>query len=935
MNIDNRSAPALVGSPVPPGLRRGRGYARANEPPRPYLTPVPHERKLLATAVIIVGLALCILMLPSGEPLEIFRFGAYFVGLTLALAFLVQASGGLKSLLEPDTVMLFTLYFLTYAEFLLPNLRVLRHCSTGGAISASELVMLSFGGLAVGRHLPIFSAKKLASAKFPEASPRVIFWLFIAFSFFGYLYVLLSVHFDPTQLWSKMWDPRFMTPWQRGRLGNWWSFLEELKLLLYAAAAIGGYIEARPREFGKLRRVFVAGVLAFTFLFGVGGGGRNVVVIQTGLFLMAFVLANRKPLNFKLIVFGMVALVGLWVTIGYMLQFRNFGMRAAVEGTVNSARVTEKTMIDNNMYSIAGVIDAFPEYHQYPGFGVVWTSIVHPIPRAIWPGKPVDWKHNIEDALGVKGATVAVTFVGESYLMAGFATTLLVSLIFGAVASAWTRIGLSVRTNTGLIFYVSGFYAVTLGMRSLQWITVAVLPTIAVYVIARMFRRARARRMVVPFMGGTARGRIENWPACVAAVSESNELGFINRSDHALRGNASAAPLAGRAARTWWPYLDLARCLAALLVVVSHLRAFLFPEFHAVAHLGAGWHLFYFLTGFGHEAVMIFFVLSGFLVGGGAMSRVMGGEWSWRDYAITRMTRLWIVLAPALVLTAFWDKLGILLAGSSFYSGGLVALYRSGPSPDPSQFSAVTFLGNLAFLQTILVPTFGSNGPLWSLANEFWYYLIFPLFFCGLAGGASFPSKVIYTAFALTLCFILPRILVLYGVIWLFGVVVFALCGKIRLGASRNLILASAVVMLGAALTASWFGALRGFAGDLAIGLAFAALLLPLSQIRSFPSLGAGLINTGAGFSYTLYLVHFPFAAFVVSWIFGNKMLTPDLIGMLIYLGILALVILYAYAVYLLFERNTRQVRNVVFRFVDHFSANKLPARGVVSGEKK
>ena len=31
--------------------------------------------------------------------------------------------------------------------------------------------------------------------------------------------------------------------------------------------------------------------------------------------------------------------------------------------------------------------------------------------------------------------------------------------------------------------------------------------------------------------------------------------------------------------RTWWPYLDLARGLAALLVAMSHLRGFVFVDF--------------------------------------------------------------------------------------------------------------------------------------------------------------------------------------------------------------------------------------------------------------------------------------------------------------------------------------------------------------------
>jgi len=36
-------------------------------------------------------------------------------------------------------------------------------------------------------------------------------------------------------------------------------------------------------------------------------------------------------------------------------------------------------------------------------------------------------------------------------------------------------------------------------------------------------------------------------------------------------------------------------------------------------------------------------------------------------------------------------------------------------------------LENLGFVQTVSVPVYGTNGPLWSLANEFWYYVMFSL----------------------------------------------------------------------------------------------------------------------------------------------------------------------------------------------------------------
>jgi hypothetical protein len=63
------------------------------------------------------------------------------------------------------------------------------------------------------------------------------------------------------------------------------------------------------------------------------------------------------------------------------------------------------------------------------------------------------------------------------------------------------------------------------------------------------------------------------------------------------------------------------------------------------------------------------------------------------------------------------------LGAKEVYDGSRYNIYVSGPY-DPTTHSLIAFLGNFAFLQTICVPIFGTNGPMWSLANEFWYYII-------------------------------------------------------------------------------------------------------------------------------------------------------------------------------------------------------------------
>ena len=61
----------------------------------------------------------------------------------------------------------------------------------------------------------------------------------------------------------------------------------------------------------------------------------------------------------------------------------------------------------------------------------------------------------------------------------------------------------------------------------------------------------------------------------------------------------------------------------------------------------------YGISNLGHQAVIIFFALSGYLVGGSVINAIRRSEWSWVRYLTQRLVRLWLVLLPALQVNRF------------------------------------------------------------------------------------------------------------------------------------------------------------------------------------------------------------------------------------------------------------------------------------------
>ena len=112
---------------------------------------------------------------------------------------------------------------------------------------------------------------------------------------------------------------------------------------------------------------------------------------------------------------------------------------------------------------------------------------------------------------------------------------------------------------------------------------------------------------------------------------------------------------------------------------------------------------------FGQEAVMLFFLLSGFVI---HISYSRNPNIKFREYFVKRFRRIYFPIF------------------CSYFISGIIYYYQN----NTLDFSYYQLIGNLLMLQdnelkpgNWFVPLF-DNGPLWSLSYEWWFYMLFFIF---------------------------------------------------------------------------------------------------------------------------------------------------------------------------------------------------------------
>jgi len=291
--------------------------------------------------------------------------------------------------------------------------------------------------------------------------------------------------------------------------------------------------------------------------------------------------------------------------------------------------------------------------------------------------------------------------------------------------------------------------------------------------------------------------------------------------------------------------LDFLRVGAALSVFASHCNWAWYPDRGI-------------LRWWGHDAVIIFFILSGYVISHVTLTR----ETRPKPYILARLSRLYSVVLPALLLTAVLQMAGLIL-NPVFYQ----AYTRS--------HDVWHYLFSGLFLQSVwsLHATPASNNPLWSLGYEFWYYAVFGI----LVFSKNGKTKIVWL---LAIGLMTGLKIWLLAPLWFYGVATYLYRHQVNLTrgtALTGLVLSLIATVLSMTFLPYYPEAIPGeaplyysgvFVRDGVVGLFIAAFIWCFEQSFRRSSVNPYVekpIRWLAAHTFSLYLYHYPLLVFFTS----------------------------------------------------------------------
>lgn len=447
---------------------------------------------ILGLLSILSGTALAVHLVPGNldAPEALYSTGVAMTMGLLAAPVLAGIKNPKSALRVEHLLMLGLVYWLLLD--LLQSAYGFENIERGSVVSALTGIGLFAGGIWLAA---LFQAPALPGlirrASERPMEPKSVFQLgFLCFSL-GMLNYAIACDLDPILMFSALMGDRWSAPWARGQLGGWEAFRDHLQYFGYLLPALT-VVLARQRSWTNPATLASMMMSLVILMFLTQGGGRRIIGVTLGSALIIWVLTAPRlgaAQVFKAILFALAVLVYMQ----FMLEYRNVGFGELLEE--RELRTTRKHLhVDDNLYRLSQVMELVPAQHPYVYGGKIYYILSRPIPRVIWPGKPVDSGFNLAEALGAQGVSYSSSVVADWYTMFGMVTVALGGLFFGFLARMWSRLlpDGKERITSSLIMYCIGAMAIFASLRQLDELLLQAYPLLGWLALTKFFKQKAA-----------------------------------------------------------------------------------------------------------------------------------------------------------------------------------------------------------------------------------------------------------------------------------------------------------------------------------------------------------------------------------------------------------------------------------------------------------
>lgn len=451
---------------------------------------------------IIAGCIAAMTLLPADyyEPGRI-RLSAVCLAAGLLAGPIVRSSTDIRIWLRTETVMMVGLVYWLLTEPLFPNYRAYE-LTRPGVLRAFAYIALFAGGIQVGSWLSVLRSPKDRPPISGDFSTEWLFGALMICSGLGLMAKFIPCGFSPVCVIGDLYGSRGGGVGHRGVLGDSSAFTYHLQYFGYLSLPL---TVALHHRIGRIDwRVILGFVLGFLLLlFLVKGGGRRLVGMVVGASLLTWLLLQPRLGLKQFAVAGASGLL-LLMLMEIMLTFRKAG--SGVIGSFLTGRALDDEpfgdgiRVDNNFRSLVKTLDLIPEFESHTGWKAIIYWAVRPIPRVLWPDKPINPGINIPYKLHERwgdGFTLTISAIGDWYISFGTAAILVASVSTGFVAAlvvdTWFRP--SIRHK---VLYSLALMCLFIGERSYLELIVMSYPILALLLVERLTVRRGVSAVTTP-----------------------------------------------------------------------------------------------------------------------------------------------------------------------------------------------------------------------------------------------------------------------------------------------------------------------------------------------------------------------------------------------------------------------------------------------------